>query len=154
MRARFARTLRMHMRDAEMYSHPGTHVWSADDALIADLLLDTLRIDTHLADDDVTTVMADRCPALDQDDVLRVWNRLQTFPYVFEVAQARGNVDDLHLDGRRKERTLDTRRATLSSVQYRGWNVALKDSTALHTEDRLSPALLEHLAQCFREEAP
>ena len=54
----------------------------------------------------------------------------------------------------RKETRLEPGRAPLSSVQYHGWKVALKDFAALRTEDKLSPALLEHLAQCFREEAP
>ena len=39
MRAKFARTLRLHMRDAEKYVHPGTHVWTAADSNTADLLL-------------------------------------------------------------------------------------------------------------------
>ncbi len=39
MYAKFARTLRFNMRDAELYNHPGTHVWTAKDSEIADVLL-------------------------------------------------------------------------------------------------------------------
>ena len=154
MRSRFARTLRRHMRDADIYTHPGTHVWSEDDALIADKLLNTIRLNRQLADDEILVTMTTHNSALNPQDIQRVWERLQTFPYVFEIADARGNVDDLYLDGTRKETRLEPGRAPLSSVQYHGWKVSLKDFAALRTEDKLSPALLEHLAQCFREEAP
>ena len=43
MRAKFARTLREHMRDAEKYTHPGLHVWTAEDSEIADLLLRVIK---------------------------------------------------------------------------------------------------------------
>ena len=60
----------------------------------------------------------------------------------------------MYLDGSREQTSLEPKRAPVSFVQYYGWKVALKDFAALRTEDKLSPALLEQLAPCFREEAP
>ena len=154
MRARFARTLRLHMRDADLCTHPGTHVWNEDDALIAEKFLSIIRDNLQLSDDEIVVTLATHNPTLQQDDIHRIWQRLQTFPYVFEIAHARGNVDALYLDGTRKQTNLEPERAPVSFVQYHGWKVALKDFAALRTEDKLSSALLEHLAQCFREEAP
>ena len=82
MRARFGRTLRQHMRDAELYTHPGNHVWSDTDAELADLFLEILRQEKTLSDEAILTIVADRCPSLAPDAVTRVWKRLQTFPYV------------------------------------------------------------------------
>ena len=89
MRVRFARTLRMHMRDADMYIHPGTHVWSEDDALIADKLLNTIRVNLQLADDEIFVTRVKHNAALNADVIQRVLEHLHTFPYVFEIADAR-----------------------------------------------------------------
>ena len=52
MRVKFARTLRMHMRDADLYSHPGTHVWTEADSVIADHLLRVIRRHPTLFDEE------------------------------------------------------------------------------------------------------
>ena len=99
MRANFAHTLRQHMRDADLYTHPGTHVWTAADSDTADTLLRELQKNPTLADDEIVNATSALHPDLDSSQLSRVWERMQTFPYVFEVARARGTVDTLTLQG-------------------------------------------------------
>ena len=84
MRVKFARTLRMHMRDADLYSHPGTHVWTEADSVIADHLLRVIRRHPTLFDEEeILAEVSTLDPALNGTDCSRVWARMQTFPYLF-----------------------------------------------------------------------
>ena len=157
MRVKFARTLRMHMRDADLYSHPGTHVWTEADSVIADHLLRVIRRHPTLFDEaEILAEVSTLDPALDGTDCSRVWARMQTFPYLFEVAEARKTLETLTLQGAplpgglpsQPQPTLVTR------IQHLGWRVVLKDFTEFRLRDKLSPALFEHFAQLFRESAP
>ena len=107
MHAKFARTLREHMRDAEKYTHPGLHVWTAEDSDTADLLLRVVKQNpSELDRDTLLATAAALAPTILSANLARVWDRLQTFPYIFEIAVARGTLDALTLQG--TERTAAT----------------------------------------------
>ncbi len=136
MRAKFARTLRLHMRDATLYTHPGTHVWTAADSDLVDLLLRAIHQNpTLLQDDDHPTESQDDklraaatvlAPDLDLSQLSRVWARMQTFPYIFEIAAARGTVDTLTLQGTPLAEASTTHAPSLvSRIHYQGRHVAL-----------------------------
>ena len=142
MHAKFARTLRLHMRDADLYTNPGTHVWTAEDSEIADLLLQVVTTNpTENTDENLLSAASTLAPALEASDLSRVWTRMQSFPYIFEVAAARKNVETLTLQGR------STTAGTISTlppdivtqVHYRGWHVNLRDFTEFRLRDKLSP---------------
>ena len=154
MRARFARTLRYFMRDSEIYQHPGTHVWNAADSACAYSLLKICSQEPTLPNEVVVQIAHEQDPTTAQTVYERVWARMQTFPYIFEVAAARGNLDTLHLDGTSSVTRSPTAAPSITAVKYAGWKVTLKDFQAFRGEDKLSPALFEHFAQCFREQAP
>ena len=81
MRAKFARTLREQMRDAEKYTHPGLHVWTPEDSDTADLLLRVMKQNPSELDRDTLLAAAtDLARTILSADVTRVWERLQTFP--------------------------------------------------------------------------
>ena len=87
MRAKFARTLRLHMRDAERYVHPGTHVWTAADSNTADLLLRVVaKVSPETQENAIFATAIDLEPSMDVSQLSRVWKRLHTFPYIFELA--------------------------------------------------------------------
>ena len=156
MRAKFARTLRLHMRDADLYTHPGTHVWTDTDSSIADVLLRVAKdfpADTH--DEELLTTAAARLPNSDPSQLSRVWKRMHTFPYIFELAVVQQTLDSLTLQGTPAAATTPaTSPALVSKIHYQNWHVALKDFANFRLRDTLSPALFEHLAQIFREQAP
>ena len=84
MRAKFARTLREHMRDAEKYTHPGLHVWTAEDSDTADLLLRVIKHNPSELDRDTLLAAAtDLAPTVLSADVTRVWGASANFPLHF-----------------------------------------------------------------------
>ena len=116
MRAKFARTLREHMRDAEKYTHPGLHVWTAEDSEIADLLLRVIKQNpSELDRDSLLATATDLAPTVLSADLTRVWERLQTFPYIFEIAVARGTLDALTLQGTERTTAATARAPALVS---------------------------------------
>ena len=156
MRAKFGRTLRLHMRDAELYKHPGTHVWTAADSDTADLLLRVAnKFPPETQEDDILAAATDVDSSVDFAQLSRVWKRLHTFPYIFELAMAQHNLDSLTLQGTPSGTvTPSISPAHINKVQYQGWHVALKDFVEFRLRDKLSPSVFEHLAQILREAAP
>ena len=89
-------------------------------------------------------------------DLTRVWTRMQSFPYIVEIAAARENFDALTLQG---ETTTTGTKATLpsdivSKVHYRGWHENLRYFTEFRLRDKRSPGIFEHLAQIFVSTRP
>ena len=156
MRAKFARTLRLHMRDADRYCHPGLHVWTADDSALVDVFLEVLRKMPRAPDPStVKSAVSALRPHVSETDLSRVWDRMQTFPYIFEVAAATGTLDTLTLQGTTRLESSTAHTPSLTTkIHYDNWHVALKDFTEFRLRDKLSPALLEHFAQIFRAQAP
>ena len=145
------------MRDPQVYTHPGTHLWSVEDNTIAELLLRVVAGNpTEVDNEKLLAVVAAEDPTLDMSEVARVWQRMQSFPYIFELAELRGTLPTLtEQSAPLPTSTPHTMTPTLNTkVQYRGWHVALKDLTNFRVVDKLSPGLFEHFAQIFREHAP
>ena len=147
MRARFARTLRLYMRDVDVYTNPGIHVWTADDSNGAEALLQTIKNNVLIPDEAIPRAARALAPDFALSTLTRIWERMQTFPYIFEVAAARRNVDVYHLDGTPAIDHGPSTAPQVSVIHYRGWQVSLKDFQNFRALDRLSPALFEHFAQ-------
>ena len=155
-RVKFARTVRHHMQDPALYCNPGTHVWSPASCTIANALLATLRAHPQPTDDAVCQVATDVADST-EEDCRAVWARMQTYPYVFELAAIRGNIGSLALDG--SQTTMhapkdETRELSLACSTSTRWRVPLQDFAAFANEDRLTPALFELFAINFRQHAP
>ena len=83
------------------------HVWNAEDSDTADLLLRVVKQNpSELDRDTLLAKAAALAPTILSANLARVWDRLQTFPYIFEIAVARGTLDALTLQG--TERTAAT----------------------------------------------
>ena len=155
MRVKFAHTVRHHMQDATLFSNPGTHVWTTHDAAVADELLRLLRVQPSIDASTLATLAATECPQTPVDSILAVWERMQTFPYIFEVSAARNAFGTISLQGKSlPQATADATQKQITRIQYQNWHVALKDFTEFRLRDKMSRALFEHFAQLFREKAP
>ena len=145
LRAKFSRTVRRHMRDPQEYAPDS--VWTAEDSDLADSLLrflDPATTDLDSVPELYLQQHAEACGV----SVHRVWARLQQFPHCFEVAEKRGTLQTLRLDG-----TVDPSPVLsqeISSLKHAGWEIRVPD--ALHFADRcvLCPSVLEFLAHALR----
>ena len=92
---------------------------------------------------------------MDVSQLSRVWKRLHTFPFIFELAKARHTLDSLTLQGTGAgDAAPNNSPGQITKIQYQGWHVALKDFAEFRLRDKLSPSVFEHLAQMLREAAP
>ena len=130
MRVKFAHTVRHHMQDATLFTNPGTHVWTKHDAAVADVLLRLLREQPSIEVSALLTLAATECPQTSMDSFQGTWERMQTYPYVFEVAAARQDLAGLALDGSRcstaqaSEPTRQLSLATAFAREYTDFKVA------------------------------
>ena len=75
-------------------------------------------------------------PECSLDDVDHVWGRLQTFPYIFELARARNCADDFHLDG--TPAAAGALSVLPTRVTLERWHVDLAHLSAFLDRDRMS----------------
>ena len=157
MRGKFSRTLRHYMQDPVLYRNPGTHVWTPAHCEIADALLIALRSSPQATDDEICRSTAEHVHDSSLQDCTQVWARMQTYPYIFELAAIRGNIDQLALDGTQTitaTHANKTRELSLACSTSARWRVPLADFAAFAEQDRLTPALFELFAINIRQRAP
>ena len=82
-----------------------------------------------------------------------VWQKLQTFPHMFEVYAARGE-DLMHYDLHGELRNTIGQETRLTQLSYRRWNVGLTDFDALLEKGVLEPSTWELLAGVLRASLP
>lgn len=114
-RATFSRTLRHHARDAAL--HQPEDAWTEADCDVADRLL-RLYKDPAATPDTVVRAAAEPTIASTLVTIMRVWPRLQTYPYCFEPAHARGELNRIDLHGARTQ--LNTPDASASRYSLAG----------------------------------
>ena len=83
MRVLFSQTVRAHMGNSNLYTADKT--WTPEDNEIAEACLAALRTNPYASDEEVLNSVWGR-----RRDVAAVWQKLQTFPHMFEVYAARG----------------------------------------------------------------
>ena len=83
-------------------------------------------------------------------DLMSVWNKLQKFPHLFEVAAARGTLMDYDLNGHRKMKQA----ASIQHIAYRRWKVVLTEYDMLLQKGALEPSMFELLANVLRPHLP
>ena len=98
MRVRFSRTLRLHFRDDRLYTASKT--WTERDSYLADHVLTFLKGSTAADFDEVLQFLQSTpLKPVRSDEFQRVWDKLQTWPHIFEVAAARGTLSAYTLQG-------------------------------------------------------
>ena len=144
------------MRDADRYCHPGEHVWTAADSDVVDCMLELIKKEKkepHV--ETLQSLVTTRYPERSPTDVARIWERMHTFPYIFELAVLTQTLDTLTLQGSTQ---LDSSTPSVpqltSKIHFQNWHVSVKDFTEFRLRDKLTPALFEHFAQIFRIHAP
>ena len=129
MRATFARTLRLHLRDADRYCHPGQHVWTAADSDVVDCMLEVIKKENKEPDtESLQSLVTTRYPELSSTDFARIWERMHTFPYIFELAVLTQTLDTLTLQGCTQLNSSTPSVPQLTSkIHFQNWHVSLKD---------------------------
>ena len=96
-RVLFARTVRAHMRASNLFS--ADNVWDAEDAALADLLVNLWRVRRDLDVGALCDAFTTEHAQYEDERVRLVWSRLQKYPHCFELAAVRGSLDALASDG-------------------------------------------------------
>ena len=103
MRAHFSRTVRAHMQDADMYSPQ--KVWDAAENEILELSLATLRKEPEAEKAAVVQKCLSTAKPHAVSKIQNVWEKLHTFPHIFEVAEATGTLMEYDLTGKHRAST-------------------------------------------------
>ena len=146
MRLLFSQTLRTHMRDPALYTPEKT--WSAAENAIAETILTTLRSNPEAGEEELYQSTKKR-----RSIVKQVWEKLNTFPHIFEVLAARGE-DLMRYDLHGEARSTAPLESQLSHLTYRGWSVSLADFDALLEKGTLEVSTWEMLAHVLRTSLP
>ena len=149
-RVKFSRTIRTFMRNPDVYS--AKNCWSAEESEIADRLLALLRSNKSYTDEELLAAMQASMNGASGENTRSVWRKLQRFPHIFEVANARGTLDNLDLRGCPTKIATDT--TTISRVHLNRWAVDLRHFDDFAQRIKMSPSLFEFFAQSFRRCAP
>ena len=136
------------MHDPELFSPE--KVWTAEQSKLADLLLQTIRAHPGKEDDAIVRECAKQQHSGAITELRLVWNKLQKFPHIFEVAAARGTLMDFDLNGQRKMKQA----ATIKHIAYRGWKVVLTEYDTLLQKGALEPSMVALMAKLLRQHLP
>ena len=88
------------MRDPALFSQE--KVWTSEESRLAELLLQTVHSEPQVPDDSVVERCWEAQDKLPWSNLTEVWQKLNTFPHIFEVAAPRGALMDYDLNGQRK----------------------------------------------------
>merc|ERR1711953_1558737 len=84
------------------------------------------------------------------DEYEEVWRKLNSFPHIFEIANARGDLMGYDLNGCRREKS----HASIEHVSYRQWKVSLLEYDELLEKGTLEPSTFELLMNFVRPHLP
>ena len=85
------------MRDSTLFTQE--KIWTAEESLIADKIIASIHANpTTLPDDDFLAFLVEATD-IDREFLQQVWNKLQTFPHMFEIYNARGILHKYDLHG-------------------------------------------------------
>ena len=158
MRAKFCKTVRTCMQNPELHRSPGTHVWTPDQCALAEKLLTALRTNTQASDDEICLQAASTATGDNiQEHCKDIWARMQTYPYVFEVAAIRGTIDELALDSSKtntETASVANRELSIACSTSARWRVPIGDFHDFSEHEKLTPALFELFAINMRQRSP
>ena len=174
-RATFSRTIRRHMREPGEYSE--THLWTEEDSILADELinfygshpdstLDSLCEDILPKNSaNSPEAVARNCKRLSpypnifnpssnetndaEATIQRIWTRLQSFPYIFELAERRNTLSSLNLDGTTRDQPAES--PNINELDHSGFTVKLFECYNYVETGQLSTSLTELLAHSLRK---
>ena len=133
------------MRDETWFSEE--RLWTAEDSEEADRLLGWLSVHRDTPLGEVVRQYLRDTPASSVGRATRVWERLQTFPHVFEVAAVTRTLQEYDQEGRR---ILEPGASEpLASLNRRGWTVPVEDFRAYTQTGELSTDLLYLFVQAL-----
>jgi hypothetical protein len=135
------------MRDPELFSE--ANCWTAADATLADELVFFWRTRRDLAPDEVPAAFVHQAPVYNEEEVERVWSRLQAYPHNFELAAARGTLDLLNSDGTLRQGTA-LAPVRVKRFLHSGFTVNVGDVEDFLAGETLSDSFLQLLLMLTR----
>ena len=141
-RVKFSKTLRTHMNDITIYSPE--KCWQPLDNEIANAILQEMKIERYTDINDFTAINT----KYGTETSANVWKKLHMFPHMFEIAAARGELDDYNLNGTKKEKTSNA--TDIRVMELFGWRVNTDDVRDFITSNQMSTSLMELLAKVAR----
>ena len=148
-RVKFSKTIRQHMRDPTVYTP--AKCWTNEESFLADVILQHLHNAPQSSDEDLLQSLIDNTPH-DCNDISSVWNKMQSFPHVFEIAAARRQLQNYKLDG-----TLFTKSARVTqikTVDLYNWQVQMTDIEDFIHKMVVTSSLMELFAKIARSKLP
>lgn len=142
-RVKFSKTIRRYMKDTSIYS--ADKCWTDEDNDLCELILQSIREDPHLTEH---TIFNELHKDKNKEDLIRVWEKLQTFPHIFEIASARKQLLDYELNGILKPVTHKETRVTHLELQQ--WKVTTNAIEHFCATQFMTTALMEFLCKIAR----
>ena len=150
MRVFFSRTVRRHMRDTDVYS--ANACWTDADAALADSLVEFWRCNCDCLEASCVEAFCAVHPGTCCSEVDSVWQRLNTYPHVFELAAARGSLSELHMDGTKI--TSPPVQPPVGTISFDGWTVKAAEMEDYATSNELTESLMQALLITLRDRWP
>ena len=150
MRVFFSRTVRRHMRDTDVYS--ANACWTDADAALADSLVEFWRCNCDCLEASCVEAFCAVHPGICCSEVGSVWQRLNTYPHVFELAAARGSLSELHMDGTKI--TSPPVQPPVGTISFDGWTVKAAEMEDYATSNELTESLMQALLITLRDHWP
>ena len=88
----------------------------------------------------------------DVADVQAIWERLQTYPHIYELAAARGTLSSLNMDG--SERVTPVASPPVGAISFNGWNVQVARLVDFEATGEIHEDLMEGLLAVLRPRWP
>ena len=117
---------------------------------MAEQLLKAFRSNPDMQEDAIIAECCRENANDNADEYEEVWRKLNTFPHIFEIANARGDLMDYDLNGIRREKS----HVSIEHVSYRQWKVSLLEYDELLEKGILEPSTLELLMNFVRPHLP
>ena len=91
-RVKFSKTLRAHMRDPSLYTPE--KCWTREESVFADKIIAAVRTNQSSSLEDVAAKLRETIPATQHTDLDGAAAKLNQFPHMFEIAEARNQLAD------------------------------------------------------------
>ena len=139
------------MRDPSKFSE--ARRWTEEESDQADLMLTLWRKHPTLNDDEVMTELMEFDKNVSTDFLMKVLQKLSTFPHMFEVAHAKKQLHTLNRDGTiAPAQTADNADESVSHLTLGGFQVRLDDYFDYIRTRNVSSALWHHFLQVLRKQ--
>ena len=136
------------MRDPSLYSADA--VWTEKESQAADKLISFLRDNPDAKIEELHDCLKPEDFNVDHIELREVLRKLQSFPHIFEVANAQDRMDDFDLAGNERENPTNA----VTQLVFRGWRVPMQAINSYLSTGAMEPSVFEMVAKLLRPRLP